>query len=1526
MTDTNQAAMLDPKRLMKALDDAASKLQAMQRRRSEPIAVVGMECRFPGADDGAESYWRMLRDGRCAVSDIPAQRWDADAFFNEDPEAPGTYYTKKGGFLRDVDLFDAKRFKISPNEARNMDPQQRLLLEVSWRALEHAGMKPESLRGSKTGVFIGATYNEYAELISRSQTGVNAYYGSGNALNAAAGRLAFTYGLHGPCMTIDTACSSSLAALHAACASLRLGDSEVALAGGVNLMLTPTPAIALCRARMLSPDGLCKTFDASANGYVRGEGCAVVVLKRASDARRDGDPILALVRGSAMNHDGPSSGFTVPNGRAQEALIQQALENAKVKSYQIHYVEAHGTGTALGDPIEIQSIANTLSKGRDSENPVRVGSVKTNIGHLEAAAGMAGLIKSILILQNGLVPPHLHFKTPNPHIDWAGVPVRVTAQQEAFPTGVCIGVSSFGASGTNCHVVLSAIEEEYSPKRASLPATVFERKRYWVEEKTQTLPLELGDAESLLRRLQSVGTFTNEEQKMLPAFVEAMQQLMRAPQANDIDDLFYELNWAVRARKPNANEPLSLVCGGALMQQAAPLLESCTRGNDIENYLQGLAQLETLACAYIGNALLDLGFRLDAGECLEEKTIDILPQHRRLLRRLLNILVEDGWLVRNGEAWTLKRKIEFVNPQATVEQLLKMYPEAQAEITVFDRCARNLAGVLRGEVDPLPLLFPQGGEVSAARLYQDSPGATVMNRLVQQAVSGALEGLAPGQTVRILEIGAGTGGTTAYILSHLPGYQVEYTYTDISPAFFQQAREKFSEYDFVEYKTLDIERDVQAQGFSMGEYDIVIAANVVHATKDLSETLSKIHHLLAPGGVVALYEGVGPVRLLDLIFGLTEGWWRFKDVGLRGAHPLISTRQWRELFQAREFVDCCDLTPQAGLLSNQSVLLARKEVSQLCAANGAWLLIHNGGALADELQAQLKTRGGDVISLKPSASDAQVAAAFQSSSVIRGVVFVPGYEDCIDDDWTAEDVIAQNKTACESILTTLQALAAADLPSPPQLNIITSNAVAVTAEDPLAQLHLSTLWGLRRVIAQEHPEWRPRSIDLERGDPQALLALVHELTANDDGDEIAYRNGVRYETRLDRLAPASKPNEIIIRDDAAYVITGGLGGLGLLIAEWLLERGAKRIVLLGRNAPRQDAQQKIDQWNRDGAKVKWQACDVADEAQIKLVLQAAQENGCALKGVIHAAGALDDGMLLRQTWDRFESVMNAKVKGAWNLHRQTRNLSLDFFVLFSTTTAVFGSPGQSNHAAANVFLDELAAYRRASGLPAMSINWGPWGQVGAVVEEGVEERLKSKGVAAMSPETGLRCFERAMRINARQVAAAVIDWAQWPDALMRRPFYETLRVNQQAGVKEAKAELVDLQSMPPAQKEAYLHETIARLVQEILGLDADEKVALNQGFFDMGMDSLSAVELRNQLHRAFGLNLPPTIAFNHPSVAKLSKYILSKQDEVKPETPRAPVAQETAASTPDNLDQLSEDELGALLDQELDQAEERHLR
>lgn len=460
------------RRALVDLKKMRARLEAMEQAKTEPIAIIGAGCRFPGGASNLERFWAILRDGVDTITDVPAERWDANAIYDPDISAPGKAITRWGGFLEGVDQFDPGFFRLSTREAAAMDPQQRLLLEVCWEAFENAGIHPERVAGTRTGVFVGLFINDFLRLLREPP----ARGGSGVANSLAANRISYFFDLQGPSIVIDTACSSALAALDFACESLRNGTSNMALAGGVNIILSPDIVVSCSQAGMMAADGRCKTFDARGDGYVRSEGCGIVILKRLSNALADGDNILALIRSSAVNHNGQSNGLTAPSVVAQRALIQSALEKAKVSPGQISLIEAHGTGTSLGDPIEIEALNATYGKTGDMTKPCFLGSVKTNVGHSEAAAGIVGLIKTVLCFQHEAIPPHLHFRNLNPNISLDGTRFRITTEGARWPRGNeprFAALSSFGVGGTNLHVIL-----EEAPLKAPPPAANIERPQH----------------------------------------------------------------------------------------------------------------------------------------------------------------------------------------------------------------------------------------------------------------------------------------------------------------------------------------------------------------------------------------------------------------------------------------------------------------------------------------------------------------------------------------------------------------------------------------------------------------------------------------------------------------------------------------------------------------------------------------------------------------------------------------------------------------------------------------------------------------------------------------------------------------------------------------------------------------------------------------------------------------------------------------------------------------------------------------
>ena len=450
-----------------------SEIVRLKKKDQEPIAIIGVGCRFPGGANDPKSFWQRLEQGYSAVAEVPSDRWDLNEYYSEDEDIPGKMYTKYGAFIDNLDMFEPEFFSLTPREAERMDPQQRLFLEVAWEAIESAGLRVEDLFESKTGVYLGISSHDFVtQYLSNGMRGIDGYYGTGTQFSLAVGRLSYWLGLQGPSMVIDTACSSSLVALHQACQSLRSLETNIAIAGGVHLMITPELTIYCSKAKMISRDGKCKTFDEKADGYGRGEGCGTVILKRLSDAERDNDNILAIIRGSLVNQDGKSAGITAPNRISQEKLIKETLSRYSIHPGHVSYIECHGTGTILGDPIELTALQNVFEEFHNTNNPLYLGSVKANISHLEAAAGIAGMVKLVLALKNKKIPPHINFSQLNPHVSFCQDTFVINKELADWipQNGRRIaGISSFGFSGTNAF----ALVEEAPERNLSLEQSAF---------------------------------------------------------------------------------------------------------------------------------------------------------------------------------------------------------------------------------------------------------------------------------------------------------------------------------------------------------------------------------------------------------------------------------------------------------------------------------------------------------------------------------------------------------------------------------------------------------------------------------------------------------------------------------------------------------------------------------------------------------------------------------------------------------------------------------------------------------------------------------------------------------------------------------------------------------------------------------------------------------------------------------------------------------------------------------------------
>ncbi len=1021
-------------------------------------------------------------------------------------------------------------------------------------------------------------------------------------------------------------------------------------------------------------------------------------------------------------------------------------------------------------------------------------------------------------------------------------------------------------------------------------------------------------------------------------------------------DRFYEVRWEAKPLSirlaPNMSSPSEIA------SRIGPQLESLASRHELDLYAALLPQMEEASAGFVIRAFQKMGWTFSRGQRVSPSQAAAelrIPQtHHRLLNRMLSILGEEEILGRldTGD-WEIVAVPPEGNPESLCLSLEKQFPAYRAALALLRRCGTNLVEVLQGKQDPLQLLFPNGEVAEAESLYKDSPSALVFNTLLAEAVSSAINRLPAGRRLRVLEIGAGTGSSTTHILPRLPR-DAEYFFTDIAPTFTARAKVKFQEYPAVQYRTLDIEQSPTDQGFAAHSFDLVIAANVLHATKDLSETLHHVCSLLASEGLLLLLEGTGRQRWVDLTFGLTAGWWRFTDTQLRPCHALLTTDQWVNFLETSGFTQVQAIPSSASAASQALFFALGPKIQQHCkgavsAQNGTWVVLAEQGGLGTRLAYRLRQQFHRCLLVYPSNRygqlapdeyqvDPSVATHFEQAlrdgligkPDCRGIVYAwEERRDGPDGPAIGEKAARQ----CTSITMLLQALQRVCRSA--RMWLITRGAQAV--EGGPANLVQLPIWGLGRVMALEHPEAWGGVIDLD-GDGLEIEQILAELTGSDGEDQVAYRKGERYVPRLIRSRPApSKPYSF--EPDSSYLITGGLGGLGLQTALWMAREGARNLVLLGRHGvpPRSqwdsvpgssDLAGKVEALRAielAGASVTVVAADVADFPAMQELFSRFGRTLPPLRGLIHAAVEMSEAPLSTLDAHAVNSMLHAKIAGSWVLHSLTRELDLAFFVLFSSTTSLWGARGLAHYAAANQFLDGLAHWRRAQGLPALAINWGTW-DVMRVASNKEKEFFASVGLKLMPAAEALTILGGLLGSEAAQVAVASVDWRLLKpvyESRGRRLFLERMVTQESVTPREDHAPRMvprwEFDGMNPLQRRQVLADRIRGEVARVLGLDATSAIDSNRGLFEMGMDSLMSVELKSRLEARLGKPLPSTLTFNYPNVVALTDFIAARIlgfDEA-PKEESSPPAQARAAET--NADQLSEAELEQLLIRKLQQ-------
>lgn len=1483
----------------------------------QDMAIVSMACRLPGGISTPEDFWTLLSSGGDAITGVPPGRWEEDADTVTGATPPP--YPRRGGFLPSVHSFDASLFGISPREARALDPSHYLMLETVHEAFERAGYTgpgPEP-PGTQIGVYMGVSN------IPAFQTGASGntdnekeYYTiTGSAPATLSGRISHHFGLSGPTMTIDTACSSSLVATHLACTALQTGECDVAIAGGVSLMLNPKLQAEFTRLGGTSPDGRCRSFSADTQGTGFSEGCVVILLKRVSDAVRDGDVIHAVIRASAVNHDGRSASLTTPNGGAQTKLVRTAIARAGLTPKDIDYVEAHGTGTRLGDPIEAAGLGEVFGGDTEREEMLWVGSVKSNIGHTQAAAGLAGLIKVVLAMESGVLPATLHVAKPTESVDWEGLRMMPLMKKKRWTTSKAkrrvAGVSAFGIGGTNAHVIL--------------------------EEGPSMMRIENDSAREKNQRIRKPFLLSADNDEALRGQAEKLlRHLTTRNGANlDLGDVAYSLattrhhyrkRLAVLATdKSELLEKLSSVSSSPLSIPVAPgppKLAMLFTGQGSQYLGMGKGLSDTYQP--FAHAIQEIAAELD--KYIQVPLLDVMwsTSPETLASSLLNRTdyAQPALFALEVSIWRLWQSWGIAPDYVLGHSLGELAAAHAAGILNLSDACRLVAA--RGR-----LMQAQSGDYSmlAIEAGRDDIEAAVEQLGCVDQVDIALyntpkQTVISGTTTAVDKVSSYLARNSCKTKTIVVGHAFHSRYMGGMLAEFQAVAETVHFHP----PTIRIISSLDgklAEGGRMQNAEYWV--NQVRKPVRFSQGIQALHeygvNLFVEIGPHPVLCGMGAACLPDSE-GCKVGWLPSISRGkndvstILGSFCDLHTRHadvdWRAYFAPfgwqrvqlptyafqRTFHQEVR-APGASGLANASPLERHAvggvghlefDVSwvpptdaQTEAPGEIWAIISaSRSTWTTEVKTMLVESGIKLVELEDHAR--------LTTTGTRAICLWDGDGDAVSQP--------QNVELVGKALGQLQLAARTQLGQ--SLVWVTHHAVGTGGagdDEDMMPGPGSLLWGLMRTARSEHPELRLRLLDIGR---HATRQAVLSALLLDSEPECAVRQDRVLVARMQRVSFQEVPPENgQFRSDGAVLITGGVGYLGAHVSRWLARKHNIRDLILTsrRGLNTGGAKELVAELSTVGINVTVVSSDVADPASVaSLMALFTQER--PLRGIVHAAGMSDSGVLSSLTAERCRKIIAPKAQGAWMLHEATKNMDLDFFVMFSSISGVMGMPGLANYAAANTFLDALAHARQGQGLPATSVAYGTWagdGGMAARLGDGARSHLVQFGLDPLLPEDGLKLMDRAVMSGRPLTVAAKLDLERAREFYRHQghlaPLLGSLVVNKTASASDSPHNLREkLREVKAAEHSSIVLGTVREVVAKALGFGRPFDVDIDRPLRDVGIDSLTAVQIRNRLSVLTGLSLSVKVALLHPNLRELSAALLAQlRDKESPLSPPSPL-------------------------------------
>lgn len=1538
----------------------------------DPVVIVSMACRLPGGINEPEQLWDLLDAGGSAIGPLPTDRgWRTD-LFDPDRRRPGTSATDRGGFLYDAAEFDAQFFSISPREAAAMDPQQRLLLEAAWEVLERAGIDPRSVRGESVGVYIGSVGQDYLGADDTLPEQVEGFAITGKASSVASGRISYFLGLEGPSMTVDTACSSSLVALHLAAKALRGGECSSALVGGVSIMSRPGLFVEFSRQQGLAADGTCKSFGAGADGTGWAEGVTMVMVERQSEALRRGHCILGTIDGSAVNQDGASNGLTAPSGRAQQRVIAAALRDAGVKAADIDLVEAHGTGTKLGDPIEAEALIGAYGTGRTPVTPVWLGSLKSNIGHTQGSAGIAGIIKILLSLAHERMPATLGAQPPTPHVDWSAGTVALLDSSREWPVSTRVrraGISAFGISGTNAHMIISEPRSRESIVAEHI--SVSPQPNALLDTDRVVWPISASSHRSLT----------------LQASKLASSAAVTAADA-DLHAIAAALS-TTRAQLEHRAVISSDTVGGAVQG----LAELATTGRAVpgrtafvfagqgsqwvgmgsELYLRSSVFADAFdeVCSYV-NAELDIDLKGlvfgDVAGGIDDTAIAqpaLFAIEVAMARLLTAAGVNPDYLVGHsigeiaaahiGGVLSLPDACRLVVARGSAMSALPagggMVAVAAPAATVRSAMAGRedvglaavnsaTACVISGNIDRLREIADS--LTSAGIQCRELRVSHAFHSPLMKPVRGILEDVASRCTFgsRTIEIVSTVTGTPIDDEFADPDYWAEHAVAEVrfADAIAELGRRGVTRVVEIGPDSALVAAVRDTLGLDMSERTI---GTMRRGQNQVDSVLAALTTVWLHGGHVdwtrLLPVGVTPVSLPTYAFDRSRYWLEQAPVARSSSGPSAA------LFEAETLQSLCaslgigDDVSAAELFSalrggdasarwryrSTFARLAvgeRRQEGPVC-----WVvlvpltckrsveveaLLHDITTSMTSAHHQLRTLRVDT------AADDQVERTIDELSADPNAALVSllAYDDDEDADLSG---LSRGTVAT---LAVARAMMRRDVPIP--LWLITSDGTG-------SALTHAGIWGLARVLGLEQPKALAGIVDLP-ADPAASTVspiLTDLLRRRPFGDTV---HG-EYEYRIDSEGVAvHRLQQVVDTPDSAVaagswtprgrvLITGGTGGLGAEVARWAASNHAELILLSrgGVNAP--GAAQLLAELSTD-TDVQIISCDVADKDRVTQVVADVEAAGGPITAVVHAAGTVGSTPISELGSVELIAHARGKVRGAANLDVVFAGRDLDAFVLFASVAGVWGSGGHGAYATANACLDGLARRRAARGDTATSVSWGPWEGAGMITGDGVENHLRTRGLEPMAAAAAIRELARAVgRREDVCTVVADIDWSRFAELMSTehpRPQFDSILT---ASTDAADVALdvgaafeEDLRARPSEDRVRVVVDIIRQHAADVLGFGSVDDVPGDRAFRDAGFDSLMAVELRDRITRDTGIAVTAVMIFDHPTPGELAAALVAAR--FGSDTASAPSDEQT---TPE-LDEAEADDVFAYIDSMLE--------